>query len=332
MPFQINPSKVPIWQNEQSLKLGLSETDQVLDAVTNAQERLIQLLFQGIPEDQIGVVGQTAGLEKAEISELIDRLRPSLLDTSKTPNKADSFDSRFAEIIRIGFESNSTSESVLSNRAKSVILIPNLDRTGLTLTKSLAEAGFREFVTTDYGVVTRADLGELGYRNQQVGFARLTAAREEMANHCSTATINHIAKTDRKKPRLKLLSGMYRINPNDYRNEPLPHLGIEYDLAELRISGVIAQKVTACLGCRELWAAETDSTRASTSIQLVARQDHLDDGASLLLATSIAAKTVSRFVDSQGTERSSGYRVDLRTRSIAQMSWQPHPLCQCKKL
>lgn len=330
MAFKLNPSKVPIWQTENQLKLGLGESDQVIEAVTTAQERLIHLLFQGIPDDQLEALGGSVGLEALETSELIERLRPSLMENPSKLPTSDTFDIRFAEIIRIGFAANLTPEAVLATRAKCPVLFPQLDRTGLLLTKTLAEAGFGRFVSTDYETVRRKDLGELGYQPGQLGLARLSAARILLENHSSSASLQHLDSNARRKPAVEVFSAMYRINPKIYRRETVPHIGIEYDIDELRISGVIVPGQTACLGCRELWKIETDPTWITTSIQLAARQDSLDDGAGLLLATSIAAKTICQFVDSGSIEHGSGYRVNLRNRSIVPMTWQLHPNCKCR--
>ena len=330
MPFQLNPTKVPIWQTESTLKLGIDETDQVLEAVTTAQERLINLLFQGVSEDHLEVVGDSVGLSSEETIQLIERLRPSLLDQPRRSSQTKSFDSRFAEIIRIGFESNQAPDSVLAQRAESLVLIPQLDRTGLALAKALAETGFRKLATNDYELVSRNDLGELGYPTKQLGIPRLSALREVLAANSSAVEVNHFAVKPKHQPKVVALSGMHRVNPKDFRKLTLPHLSIEYALDELRISGVIRPGETSCLGCRDLWESENDRNWTTTSIQLSARNDQLDDGAGLLMACSIATKTICNFIDSTMPNDRPGFKVNLKTRSCIEYGWQPHPACDCR--
>ena len=330
MPFQLNPSKLPIWQTESTLKLGLADQSQLLDSVSTAQERLIHLLFQGVAEDHLDLVGESVGLEPDETRKLIDRLRPSLLEKPTVTGKTSSFNVRFAEIIRIGFENNQATEDVLASRANSLIMLPSLDRTGLMMTKTLAEVGFRRLVTGDYGMVTRTDLGELGYPAADLGITRLSAARNLLQNTSSQTSINHLPEKAKTKPDLVVVSGMHRINPSVYRSEVLPHVAIEYALDELRVSGVIRPGDTACLACRELWESENNASWTATSIQLSSRNDHLDDGIGLLMATSIATKTICESLNSKERSGQPGFRVNLKTRAVTELSWQPHPSCDCR--
>jgi hypothetical protein len=329
MPFQLNPSKVPIWRSETDLKLGTAETDQLLEEVSTAQERLINLLFQGIAEDQLELVGESVGLASDETNQLIERLKPSLLEQQTIAGKVSSFDARFAEVIRIGFESNSTAESVLAQRASTQLLIPQLDRTGLLISKTLAEAGFRQLMTTDYEVVGRGDLGELGYQADQLGLPRLSAARVILESNGSQVQLTHQTVKNNKQTVAIVLSGMHRIQPQNYRNLSTPHIAIEYGIDEIRISAIIQPGISACLGCKQLWESESDPNWITTSIQLSGRHDQLDDGVGLLMATAIAAKTLCRFVDLNQTNGNTGYRVNLKTRVVSELSWQPHPNCLC---
>ena len=328
MPFQLNPAKVPIWNSDQQLQLGVQPNSQTLDEVSNAQERLINLLFQGIAEDQLELVGKSVGLSNAEAKGLVDTLRPSLLQSSGSTETASKFDARFAEIIRIGFETDTTPEVVLAKRAATLIELPLLDRTGLLMIRTLTEAGFRRFETTDYQSVLRTDLGELGYPEGALGTSKLTAARSLLSQHGPRIVLEHPAKRRKKSAALMVISAMHRVNPKNYRSLTTDHIAIEYGIASLTVSPVIRPGTTQCLGCRDLWQVEQDPDWASKAIQLAARQDQLDDGAGLLLATSLAAKTICRFVDKG--EASSGYQLNLSNRVLNEKNWQLHPNCNCR--
>ncbi len=326
----MNPSKVPIWKNETDLRFGLHDEPQVLVEVSNAQERLINLLFQGIPEDQLDLVGNSVGLSEVETASLVERLKPSLLEPKGSGGKGTALDVRFAEIIRIGFETNITPESVLANRAETLIHLRSLNRTGLLLIKTLSEAGFCLFETLDYDYVRREDLGELSYQPNQLGISRLGAARELMAPHSGNLQLAHPEPRSKRKPKVIALSAMHRINPSAYRELNSAHIAIEYGIAELCVSPMVISGETPCLGCRDLWEAENSPDWASVAIQLTARNDHLDDGAGLLLAAAIAAKSICQFVDGTVAPLSGGFRVSLKTRVVTGVSWAFHPACPCQ--
>jgi hypothetical protein len=329
MAYQLNPSKALIWQTEHQLKLGLSETDQTIDDVTSEQERLINLLFEGVAEDQISVVANSVGLEEKAAQELIERLRPSLLEPGEPKKNSQGISARFAEIIRVGFETNTMPDQVFTNRSSKCLHLPRLDRTGLTLIKGLSELGFRKFETADYGFVNRDDLGELGFHSDQLGIARLSATRTLLETHASDSMISHPPTKPKLPVDLTILSAMHGLVPNQYRSLATPHLAIEYGIDQLRVSKVIRLGVDPCLGCRDLWASESDPTWAQRSMQLAARNETLDDGAALLLATSIAMKIIARNFDDP-TAENLGYVMNLRTRVIQPHFWQFHPNCGCK--
>ena len=328
MALQLNPSKIPIWKSESELQLGLNAEAQSLVEVSNAQERLINLLFQGIAEDQVDLMGSTVGLSETETQDLIERLRPSLLEKSETSTKTSSLDVRFAEIIRIGFNTNQLPESILGVRAKTLIQIQTLDRTGLLLFRALIEAGFRNFETQDFGTVGRDDCGELGYSDSSLGVSRLTAARQLLHGKVNDVVICH--PTKRKLKPLVLLSAMHEVAPMIYRPLKESHLAIEFGIETLRITPMISPGRTPCLSCRALWESEQNADWASTAIQLASRNDHLDDAAALLLATGIACRTICQHLED--SVFTGGFEVDLKTRAVRNYQWQFHPSCGCKSL
>lgn len=300
-----------------------------MNELTTAQEKLVELLYKGIPQAHLSQTAESVGLSATEASSLIDLLSPSLLSASTKTRAATDIDLRFAEIIRIGFETDETPEAIIQTRSRTLVGLSSLGRTELVLMKALTEAGFRNFQTEDYDLVSRKDLGELGYPPGLRGFTRLEAVRSQFLGG-NFVTISHPVRRG-SKPALSILSAMHRLNPKLYRELKTPHLLVEYGIDELRVSPIIRPGFTPCLGCRDLWDAESDPNWAATAIQLTARGDCLDDGNGLLMATAIAGKTICRYVD-QPQATSVGFRVDLRSRAVHEWSWQRHPQCSCRLL
>ena len=170
----------------------------------------------------------------------------------------------------------------------------------------------------------------MSFTSAQLGISRLAAARSILANHVGTTELTHAGKRLRKAVRISVLSAMHQVNPSAYRGLQEPHVVIEYGIDELRVSPVIRSGSKPCLSCRDLWSAENDSDWAANAIQLTARNDQLDDGAGLLMATAIAAKTICEFVDHSGGKETEGYKANLKTRGLKTYSWQFHPACQCR--
>jgi hypothetical protein len=251
------------------------------------------------------------------------------LDQTSAPGSGNALDVRFAEIIRIGFETNHAPEKVLATRAVTLIDIRELNRTGLLLIKALSEAGFSRFETHDYDFVQRQDIGELSYDLRQLGISRLAAAREILSTDSRRLTVTHPTKGSKKAKRIVVVSAMHRISPNTYRQLGEPHLAIEYGIEKISVSPLLIPDETACLGCRDLWETESHPDWTSTAIQLASRKDNLDDGAGLLFAVSMATKSICQFVDSGFLPITQGFQVSLKNRAVSLFSWQRHPACQC---
>jgi hypothetical protein len=326
MPIQINPSKFPIWVGGNELRLGAGANDQTLNQVSNAQERLIQLLFEGVAKDQLSLVGASVGLTEIETTKFVEHLRPSLLDDVEFKNDGRAIDVRFAELVRLGFQTNQSPSDVLAKRAGTRIRIPELDRTGLNLLRTLSELGFRSFLTDDFTAVTSNDGGELGYPRAMVGVSRLSAARSLVEIDKSHVELNHPKGAG--KSELQILSATHRITPSRYKVLESPWLAIEYQIDSVFVSGIMIPRITPCLGCRELWAAESNPNWATDVIQLSARGDHLDDGASLLMAVALACRNICRFFDSEIIESSNV--IHVASRKVSESNCQFHPTCDCR--
>lgn len=329
MALQINPSKIPIWVGDNKLRLGLDDRAQLLENLTNSQERLIHLLFEGIANDQVNLIGHSVGLADAETSELVDRLLPSLTAQSVAKSTSSSIDVRFAELIRIGFETNTSPAEVLQNRAKWLVELPCLDRSGLTILRALCELGFRRFETEDYALVASQDGGELGYPKSLNGYSRIVAAKGLIESTKSKVSLNYMG-SKRSQKRLRILSGTHHLFPTAYEALQHPHVAVEYRVDSLFVSSIVLPGKTPCLGCRARWQSEHDSNWANQSIQLTGRGDQLDDGASLLITSALVAKQVCSFIDFD--QCGTNLRIDLNSRQISESSIQWHPNCRCEKL
>ena len=327
MPIQINPSKFPIWLGESKLRLGTTTDDQTLDHVTNSQERLIQLLFEGVANDQLAQVGASVGLNIEESEKFVERLRPSLLSESAEKSSGQTLDVRFAELVRISFQTNNSPAEVLSKRAATSIHIPLLDRSGLNVVRLLSELGFRKFSTDDHESVGPHDGGELGYPKSLSGVSRLSAARELLDCKRSNVTLSHAI--EKAAPFLTIVSATHRALPSAFQKINSAVIAIEFGIDSVFVSGVIEKKLNPCLGCRDLWLIEANQNWASESIQLSARRDHLDDGMSLMIALALAGRNICNFIDYRQSGSSSV--IETLTRRVSEVNLQFHPACACQR-
>jgi len=327
MVMQINPSKVPIWVSENTLQLGIDEHSQRLDNLSNSQERLIQLLFEGVANDQVEVVANSVGLDLPEGLKLIELLRPSLVGSDVSAGSKNSNDARFAELIRIGFQTDQSPAEVLSKRSEYRIILPKLDRTGLTLIRALSELGFQNFESSDFSQVTADDHGELGYPKSWSGVSKLVAANALLETEKSEVTLQPVKKPKLNRKSITALSASHQLTPADYQKLQTPHIAIEYRIDTIDVSNIIEPGLIPCLACRALWASDANSNWAPIAIQLAGRRDHLDDGANLLLASAVACRNITDFTDFE--THGSNWDLNLKSRKITEPEPQFHPGCSC---
>jgi hypothetical protein len=325
MAIQLNPSKVPIWTSESLLRLGIGEDAQELGEVTNAQERLIHLLFEGVAENQISLIGNSVGLSNQETKDLVNRLGPSLIDSSQVNGQTIGNTVRLAELMRIGLNSSKSPAEVIGKRGKQRIEVSKLDRTGLTMIRALVEVGFRAFETKDFGLVGDSDLGELGYPSTFRGVARIKAVQDLLEADNKQIDLRH-SNLSEPPANICLLTAMHQVMPSEHRGKLEPLILIEYRLGSIFVSRVIQAGADPCFSCRDLWNSEANSSWTAENIQLAARRDELDDGMTLLLASSIAVRNICAYVDGA---TGANTLASLKDRGMREENWQPHASCDC---
>jgi len=330
MVFQINPSKVPIWLSETEVRLGLEHDSQTIVGLGLAQERLLTMLYQPIAGNQLELVGASVGLDSEEIQGLIDQLKPSLIEATRS-GITETTDIRFAEIMRIGFDLCNQPAEVIANRANQIIELKALDRTGLTLIKALFEVGFRSFYAPDYGKVERSDLGKLGYSQHLLGHSRIDAAQRMILSGDDSIVIWQ-KLPPRKVVRLQVLTSNHAAIPSEYKALTTAHIAVEYSITSSSVSKVVVPRLDPCLSCRDHWAAEGDPHWTQTHIQLKARHDRLDDASSLLAAVSLATRNICRFVDGNGLFETENFEFNHRTGELSRTGWSFHSRCDCRDL
>ena len=326
MPIQLNRAKPMIWRSPNDLNLGSDSDAQKLEGLTLAQERLISQLYKGISNDQLGSYADQFGMNELSASHLVERLAPSILQSDETL-RTRNFEKRFAELIRIEFDTNRIAEEVLAIRATRPIWLERVGRTELLLSRALVELGFKKFLINDYNAVHADDIGELGFSSVHFGYSKIQALRDIFNDSVSVLQFEN--PNNQTVPNaLKLITAMHHLIPTKYSEESLPVISIEYGIGQIRVSKVISRGSSPCTYCRDLWAAESNPNFLSDTFQLLSAGDQLDDSVSLLYATALAAKNICEFVDS-GAGFGTNYAVNLQNRSVSEHNWQFHPTCEC---
>ncbi len=345
MVIKINPARLALWRDTKTLQLGLGREAVTIKNVGDAEERLINLLFRGIATDALPNLGSSLGMGNQAASDLVQRLRPALLD--ETPvSKTEHPDSlheefvrqAFAEIIRASFETNIDGRKILASRATHSVCILRLNKTSLILSLALAAAGIGNIVCDDDSPIEVADTGTIGFDRSQIGKPKRLALAELLNQSSTPCRLIGAADAERSATAtaLNIMVASHPLSMGDFelsaqrstsRSPGL--LAIELGVEVSRVSPVIVAGTTACLDCRNLAEANRDEAWAALASQLRFRKERLDDAQTSLLCAGFALEKAIRYLDALQPATFESTTVDHRTGLVQLQTWQRQPECGC---
>ena len=345
MVIKINPARLALWRDTETLQLGLGREAVTIKSVGDAEERLINLLFRGIATDALPDLGSSLGIRSQDANDLIQRLRPALLDEapeSKT-ERPDSLHEEFvrqafAEIIRASFETNIDGRKILASRATHSVRILRLNKTSLILSLALAAAGIGKIVCDDDSPIELADTGTIGFDRSQVGKPKSLALAELLSKSAAPCRLIRAAEAERSAgaTALNIVVASHPLAMADFELSAKPSasrspglLAIELGVEVSRVSPVIVAGVTACLDCRNLAEANRDESWAALASQLRFRKERLDDAQTSLLCAGFAIEKAIRYLDALQPATFEATTVDHRTGLVQLQTWQRQPDCGC---
>lgn len=142
MVLRINPSKFPVWRSPTELQIGLDPGAPRFKDLTRAQERLIQMLYKGMPN--IYVKEAAGNLAISNPQEIIDLVKPTLMEVTFPQVDEDFVKRNFAEICRAQATYNHSGESIIAQRQTRTIFLSEQQNCGKLITDALANSGIGE--------------------------------------------------------------------------------------------------------------------------------------------------------------------------------------------
>lgn len=343
--MRINPNQQPLWRTPFEMQLGTGKDSVILKNLTNAQERMIAALYNGIADQQLSLITEQLGLTKDESKRLVESVGEVMLTESPAkPNKIklgdDFIAGAFAEIIRASLLHSVDGEAVLLGRAERSVHVDDLSRAGLQICLGLAAAGIGHLISHDEAKVDKANLGPTGFPSQLIGQPRLDALRSILAaspNKALVSTGKKLAKNRLQKIDCAVLVSHQVIDPRRYatwNNRDVPHIAVTFDAERVWVSPMIVPGQTACLFCLEQMRTDADSSWPVIATQLLTSHKRFDDAASQLFAAGIVIQKILARVDKvagfeQAAENLSGFSLELATGAVSEFTWPKHEACEC---
>jgi hypothetical protein len=320
MVRQINPALARLYSSDLKRRYG-SERGFEVPVNTPGQQRVLEILEEGLPDNQLRNLAKLASTTQLEVSDLLTRLGSLVRHSSALGAELTQLDvdQRFAELMRLYLGENIDPILALRNRARAEIFIESFSTTGLAIARGMSGAGFRKFHTLDQARVAESDTGALGHSRESLGKARARAAKEMLSPNAEVIQHSRITATlDRIGVAILIANDV--IAPSSYQTwmaRDTPHLAIVFTERGCWVSHLILPGITPCLGCLEVARAQRDPNWIATATQLSFLDRDLGDSASVFFAASIATSLASSLIDDQPLDRRI-FQLDRQSMAVVE--------------
>lgn len=217
-------------------------------------------------------------------------------------------------------------------RDRFAVRVEGLGRLGLRVAGALATAGVGVLDLVDPARVTPGDVEAGGYRTQDVGAPRVSAAARVL--HDGVPTVRLVRPS--RPPALVVLVEHHVADPVRHRDlmaDDVAHLSVLVREASVLVGPLVRPGTGPCLRCVELHRADRDERWPAVAAQLVATRSSLIGGEEVTLAAvgaGLAAAQCLAHLDGRGTV-SPGTAVEIRVPEVTPrlLRWSAHPGCGC---
>ena len=222
---------------------------------------------------------------------------------------------------------------VLARRARAVVHVRGLGRTGAAIATTLAAAGVGTLRVEDPTPTRVEDVGFGGYSAADVGTPRATALARTLLG--TWKHVRTVAPAGRA-PDLVVLVEHDVADPIAYA--PLldagrSHLSVVIGEARIRVGPLVDPGRTACLHCLELHRTDADPAWPTVAAQLAAdgsRTLRDEETTVAAVAAATAAVQVLAAVDGRPVSVHGGtLEIELPLGLPVAHRWAPHPRCAC---
>lgn len=294
MVLQINPSQMALWRKPDELQLGVGSNAIRLKKLSQGQQRLMNLLYRGIPDEYFEEAAEAVGAENA--TELLEAVAPDLLGKAgfQTRLSAEFIEKSFAEICRAQASFAIEGSAVLEMRQVSRIYVQGQSSTSALISDSLSSAGVGN-------IVDESNAKEV---DDEIDFAILIGQ-------------NTVSPADYSR----------------FMNRAIAHISIVFDAAGVSVSPVIENSKTPCLTCYHENLSDEDSQWPTLATQLLFSKLAFDDSTARLFAASLACQRALQQIDTPLAKEPAskvGYRLNVATGAITEFEWQFNASCLCR--
>jgi hypothetical protein len=302
---------MPLWRHPNELQLGVGEKALRIKGLSAGQERLISLLYRGVPDDFLIQAAEAVGAE--DPAALIEKIQPALLARAGEPTTltAEYIETHFAEICRAQATHSIDGSVVLQQRKHSRIFVQSCGETTSLIAQSLGQAAIGFIVTDD-----------------DSNFE--TESKVEILSQQSDSQIDKID--------FAILISQNAVSPGSYSpwlGRSIAHISVVFDVDGLTVSPVIEAGKTPCLSCFHEAQIRNDGDWPAIASQLLFSKQKFDDVSARLFAAALVCQRAMNLIDeaagfSTTAANRTGYRLSMASGKITEFDWQFTEACTCR--
>jgi len=285
----------------------------------------------------------STGLSREHCQDMLSRMMRNRLMRNLPPKISVTHNEGLAAIShndspRILMQREMSNATHTSRRNQTAVHIHGLGRLGMTVTATLASAGFSHLRVHDSSLITAQDVTTFGASRIDIGNRRDFVALQMIERVQAGVTSRNHALKYRPPHELHLfLPDAVADYPwFDYTlgqecvSRDIPHLVATLAAHSALMTSVITPGVTGCLRCLHLHNADHDPTWPLVNAQLVGRSaPDLSPIGLVIQVAMLVVEQVSRWVDDGATDENRIVCFGWPGQRTGVMNNAPHPDCGC---
>ncbi len=267
-----------------------------------------------------------------EIEAVVAHLRAAHLvvaPSTHDPSAATRADARTHALLAL----DGDAAPVLARRARAVVRVVGLGRTGASLAAALAAAGIGTLHLDDERPTRPEDVGFGGFRSGDIGRARGSALAAVLLD--ARPTMRTLVPAGRSADVVVLVEADVAdpVAHAPLADAGVPHLSVVIGEASVQVGPLVVPGRTTCLRCLDLHRADGDPDWPTVAAQLAAartRHDRTEETTLAAMAAASAATQVLAHVDGRpATTHGGALEIALPLGLPVARRWAPHARCTC---
>jgi bacteriocin biosynthesis cyclodehydratase domain-containing protein len=310
MVIRLNPQFPVVWRTPDSIQIGIDRPITVVDHVSTALERVVNLLRVGLPRASIAMMSREVGATDAELERLLLALRPALILTGDDRPLAPDFRS----------EPHDTTDVP----PRTLVCIDGVGPTADGIARSVVGLGIPVLQAAPFDPLSSGNNAGAG---NNAGHSRLPHHHAaSQSEHPSAVSTNAVA----------VVIGNYALDPRRHGRwlrRDVPHLPVLFGDSDVHIGPFVEPGVGPCLYCVELHHIDSDPAWPAIAYQLSDRLAPTETARISMDVSTLVAGIVADRVETGASEFATvSLTLDAATGQLTRRAHLPHERCGCQAL